>query len=96
MTRIEPACGEDVRQALVDLGRLAGAAANERDPALAQARLDRGPIHQPGFDLLLEPDLQEPRVGVLGAPSVRRFEQPLAATVAALPPLAAADPAGGL
>jgi hypothetical protein len=46
--------GEHLGQALVDLGSLVRAAADEDDALLAQARLDSGPIDEPRPELLLD------------------------------------------
>src|ERR1700761_8224741 len=87
---------EDVREALVDLGRLVGAAADQHDALLAQAYLNGRPVDLARLELLLDPRLHHSRTGVLRAACVGRLEQPVAVAVAARPTLATPDAPGRL
>src|SRR4051812_36074290 len=93
--------GQDLRQALVRLGRLVGAAADEHDALLPQPGLHRRPVDLARAQLLLDPHLLHARVRVVGAdPLLRRaqtradavdVEHAVAVAVPARPALAPPD-----
>src|SRR5262245_1320872 len=98
--------GEDVRQALVHLRGLVGAAADQDDALLAESSLHRRPVDETGLHLLLHPHLLDAGLRMIGADALLRHarrradaidvEDAIAVAVPAGIPLHATDPARSL
>src|SRR5436305_1761175 len=82
------------RQALVPRRRLRRTTADEHDSLLSQPRLNCRPVDETGLDLLLDPDLHQPRLGMVRTDALLRSAGGRADAVDVEHAVAVAMPAG--